>query len=464
MKNQENCSSNYLDVQKSWIKLAKIDYSFYCEYTHRGIWKTAKHLELICGKLEEVEKGNIKKLMIFMPPRHGKSMSVTETFPSYYIGKKPSRRVIEVSYGGDLAQKFGRANRQKVEQYGKDIFDIEIAYGNASNTNWGIEGHRGGMISSGIGGSITGEGADLMLIDDPIKNREEADSITYREKLWAEWQNTLLTRLHPDGAIIIILTRWHEDDLAGRILSQEGSEWDVLSLPAEADDNDILGRTEGDPLWPEHGFDLEWLKKKKREVGTRTFTSLYQQKPSPSEGSLFNRSWWKFYKVLPSRFDEVIQSWDCTFKDGAANDYVVGQVWGKVGADKYLIDQTRGQFDIVATMSAIRTLSYKHPTASLKLIEDKANGPAVISMLKREISGIVAVNPEGGKEVRAQAVTPDIEAGNVYLPDPSICSWTHDFIEECSNFPNGKNDDQVDSMTQALNRLNSNNNFRCEVI
>ena len=457
MNEPKNFSQIYSTAQKRWIDLARLSYKFYCAYTHKGFWKTARHLELICNKLEQVEQGKIKKLMIFMPPRHGKSMSVTETFPSWFIGRNPSRRVIEVSYGSDLAQKFGRANRQKLEEYGKKVFNIEISSVNASSTNWGIQGQRGGMISSGVGGSITGEGADLLIIDDPIKNREEADSITYREKLWNEWQNTLLTRLHLNAATIIILTRWHEDDLAGRLLLQEANEWDILSLPAEAEDDDILGRQEGEPLWPEHGFGNDWLAEKKRAVGSRTFTSLYQQRPSPDEGSLFNRNWWKFYKILPSKFDEIIQSWDCTFKDGANNDYVVGQVWGRVGADKYLIDQVRDKLNIVGTMSAVRSLSAKYPLSNLKLIEDKANGPAVIEMLKREISGIVPVNPEGGKTVRAQAVSPEIEAGNIHLPDPSICNWVHDFIEECSVFPNGKHDDQVDSMTQALNRLNKPN-------
>jgi len=165
------------------------------------------------------------------------------------------------------------------------------------------------------------------------------------------------------------------------------------------------------------------------------------------------RNWWQYYRQTPDRFDEVIQSWDMAFKDTKTADFVVGQVWGRKGADKYLLDQVRDRMDFPATVQAVRSLSAKWPQARNKLVEDKANGPAVIATLKNEIPGLIAVNPEGGKVVRAQAASPDIEAGNVYLPDPSVAPWVHDFIEECAAFPNGANDDQVDAMTQALIRF-----------
>ena len=395
--------------------------------------------------------------MIFLPPRHSKSMTVSETFPSYFIGKNLNRRVILVSYGESLARKFGRANKLKLEEFGEEIFGISIGRNNASVTNWGIEGYRGGMISAGIGGGITGEGADLLIIDDPIKNRSEADSKTYRDKVWSEWQNTLYTRLQPDGAVIIILTRWHEDDLAGRLLNPEYGEvedWDIIKLPAIAEENDLLGREIGEPLWPEFGFDAKWVEETKVAVGTRTWASLYQQRPSPQEGSIINRKWWQYYKKAPEQFDEVIQSWDCSFKETEDGSYVVGQVWGRKGADKYLLDQFRARVDFTETLRAIRNMTAKWPQARLKLIEEKANGPAIISALRREISGIVPVNPQGSKEARLHAVAPDIEAGNVYIPDPSIAPWIHDYVEELAAFPNAPNDDQVDATSQALERLN----------
>lgn len=437
--------------------MAKVDYEYYVEYVHRGLYIHGEHTKLICRKLEQVEQGKIKRLMIFLPPRHSKSMTVSETFPSYFIGKNLNRRVIMVSYGGSLAQKFGRANKDKLDDYGEAIFGIKLSKDNKSTTNWGIDGFRGGMISTGIGGGITGEGADLLIIDDPIKNRQEADSITYRDKVWDEWQNTLYTRLQPNGAVIVILTRWHEDDLAGRLLNPDYGlveDWDIVKLPAVAEDeNDLLGRAIGEPLWPDYGFDDTWVENTKKVVGSRVWAALYQQRPAPTEGNIVKREWWQYYDKLPDNIEEVIQSWDFTFKGGEESDYVVGQVWGRKGADKYLMDQFRGRLDFTESIKAIRTLSSKYPEARLKLIEDKANGPAIITTLRGEIGGIVPINPRGTKEARANAVAPDIEAGNVYLPRPSIAPWVNEYVEEWASFPNGQNDDQVDATTQALDRL-----------
>lgn len=436
--------------------LAKTDYEYYLEYVHKGLYQHARHTKLIANKLKEVEEGKNKRLMIFLPPRHSKSMTVSETFPSYFIGKNLNRRVILVSYGDSLARKFGRANRNKLEEYGEEIFDVRLSKDNSNVTNWGIEGYRGGMISAGIGGGITGEGADLLIIDDPIKNRSEADSSVYREKVWDEWQNTLYTRLQPDGAVIIILTRWHEDDLAGRLLNAEYGEvedWDIVRLPAIAEENDLLGREIGESLWPEYGFDRKWAEDTRIAVGSRVWASLYQQRPAPAEGNIVKREWWQYYNELPENLDEVIQSWDLSFKETEDGSYVVGQVWGRKGANKYLIDQIRARMDFTKTLKAIRNLTRKYPIARLKLIEEKANGAAIISTLRQEISGIVPVNPKGSKEARASAVSPDIEAGNVYLPSPNIAAWINDFIEEWAAFPHGGNDDQVDATSQALDRL-----------
>ena len=424
------------------------------EYVHHGLYKPAKHTELMAQKLMDVEQGKIKRLMIFLPPRHSKSMTGTETFPSFFIGKNPNRRVITVAYGDTLAKRFGRLNKQKINEFGPDLFGLELATDNASVSTWDIQGHRGGMLSVGVGGPVTGQGADLLMIDDIVKNRQEANSQVYRDMVWNEWESTLYTRLHPNGAVVLIMTRWHEDDLAGRLLKQDPDGWEVLSIPCEAEDeNDPLGRSIGDPLWAEHGFDKKWMEETKRAVGSSTWASLFQQRPAPAEGDMIKRKWWKFYKGLPPTFDFRCQSWDMAFKDKKDSDFVVGQVWGRRGADFYLLDQVRGQMGLPATLTAVRTLSGKHPLAYAKYVEDKANGPAVIQMLNQQISGLIAVNPEGGKIARVAAVSPVIEAGNVWLPDPSIAPWVHDFIEECAAFPVGKNDDMVDCMTQAIIKM-----------
>lgn len=442
-------------------ELARRHYVNYCELVHHGRWQRADHLNLVCNELEKVLTGETKRLMIFMPPRHGKSMTVTKTFPSYYLGKNPNKRVIEVSYGDELAKEFGEANRAKVMEFGHQLFGINLSMSQATKTNWNLQGYDGGMISAGIGGVITGKGADLLLIDDPIKNRAEAESETFRKRAIEAYQSDIRTRLHSGGAIIIILTRWHEDDLAGWLLNPENGEpedWKILSLPAICDDeeNDLLHRKSGQSLWPKGGYDEKWAVETKKAVGSYAWASLYMQRPSPSEGGMFKRAWWKFYKVLPSRFDQIIQSWDCTFKDKKESDYVVGQVWGKIGADRYLLDQVRGQMSFTETLTAIKALTSKWPKAIAKLVEDKANGSAVIDVLKKEISGIVPVEPEGGKVVRATAVTPLAEAGNLHLPDPSIAPWIGDYIEEFAVFPNGAHDDQVDSTTQANIYFNGN--------
>ena len=429
-------------AQAAQDELARRSFRDYVVRVHRGNYNHFRHTEYIAEKLEPIANGEQKHIIIEMPPRHGKSMTVTESFPSYFLLKNPEKRVIAASYSDALARKFGRLNRDKLNEYGPPLFNVSLSSVNAAQNNWGVESKRGGMIATGIGGSITGEGADLLIIDDPFKNKEEADSPTIREKVWGEWEATLSTRLHKGGSVIVIMTRWHEDDLVGRLLERSPYDWERIRMPATAEDeNDLLGREIDEALCSELGFD----------------EALYQHRPSPGEGNVFTRGWCHYYKKTPSRFDEIIQSWDCTFRDNKSSDYVVGQVWGRVGANRYLLDQVRARMDLPTTMQSIRNLTAKWPQAKAKLIEDKANGPAVIQMLKREISGLIPVNPDGGKEARAHAVSPEIEAGNVFIPDSSIATWVNDFVEETASFPNGTNDDMVDSMTQALNRLGGKN-------
>ena len=366
--------------------------------------------------------------------------------------------MITTAYGDSLARKFGRLNKSKIDEYGEELFGLTLNDENASNNNWGLKGFRGGQISTGIGGSITGEGADLLIVDDPYKNHEMAFSEVQREKVFNEWQNTLLTRLHKGASVIVVQTRWHEDDLVGRLLKAEPEKWDLINFPAIAEDHDILKREIGDPLCPELGFDEEWAENKHFEVGSKVWASLYQQRPSPESGDFFKRDWIQFYKVLPE-LEEIMISVDASFKDKKGSDFCVIQVWGKKGANKYLIDQVRDRMAFPATVAAIRSVAAKYPKAHAKLIEDKANGTAVIDYLKNEITGMIPVEPQGGKESRASAISPQWEAGNVYLPHPSNAFWINDFIEELVQFPNAKHDDMVDAMTQALARWQTALNF-----
>lgn len=443
----------YIEVMAE-NELCRRLYSEYLIKVHHGMYKPLQHTQYLAERLQAIADGEQKHIIVEMPPRHSKSMTITETFPSYFIGRNPNKHVIATAYSEGLARKFGRLNRNKLVEFGADIFDIRMANDNSTATNWSVGDYTGGMVATGIGGSITGEGADLLIIDDPIKNNAEAQSETIRNKIWDEWETTLSTRLHKGASVIVVMTRWHEDDIVGRLLERSPYEWERIRMPAIAEDeDDLLGREVGEPLSAELGFDEHWAELKKQEVGSKTWNSLYQQRPSASEGNIFKREWWQFYERAPRKFDRMIISWDLTFKGNDSNDYVVGQVWIKKGADKYLIEQIRGQMDFPETLQAVKNLARKYPQAKEILIEDKANGPAVISSIKREVSGIIPITPRGSKVARAQAITPQIESGNVFLPRNR--TFVDDFIEECASFPTGAHDDCVDSLSQALDRLAS---------
>jgi len=446
-------------LYETYIDLVKSNYAAYVQYVHEGRWIPAKHLLFVCDNVQRFIETDTGKpfdiLIISMPPQHGKSQSITETLPSWFLGKWPEKRVIEVSYNDTFAQKFGRRNRDKIKNYGKSLFDIELSKVKDSNEEFELSNNIGGMISRGIMSGITGNPAELIIIDDPVKTKEEAESETDREKKWDEWDNSIKTRCAAGAKVIVIMTRWHEDDLAGRMIMNLPKYVKVINLPCEAEGNDILGRKTGEALFPEIGKGNDWKDAFKESYctseGKRSWQALYQGRPTAQEGNLIKRKWWKYYSLIPERFDQAIQSWDCAFKDSDGSDYVVGTVWGRVGADKYLLDLVRDHMDLPTTIQAVEQLSNKWPDAWLKLVEDKANGPAVIQMLQHKVPGLVGVNPEGSKLARVQAILPHIEAGNVYLPENA--TWLSDFVEECSAFPQGKNDDQVDSVSQALIRL-----------
>ncbi|GAN11064.1 phage terminase, large subunit [Mucor ambiguus] len=440
---------------------AKTNYYDYIKYVHDGLYKDSRHGLFIAEIIQEAidrKKDMVAGVIpmenqyigLSIPPRHGKSMTITETLPSYYLGHFPNDRVIEGSYNTTFASKFGKKNLQKMTRYGEELFGLQVSPTSKSSSDWDIDGTRGGMISRGILAGVTGEGADLMIIDDPIKNREEADSQVYRDKMWGEWIDSFSTRLHPGAICIFIMTRWHEDDLIGRLRNPEYGQpvpMNMINLPLEAEEGDLLGRDPGEPLWPER-YSYNFIESRKRYPSS--FNALYQGSPTSQEGNMLKRHWWKYYDVLPPIASKLI-SVDAAFKDSDDSDYVVIQVWGKNQANMYLIDQVRAKMNFMATVQSIRNIHAKHPDALWKLVEDKANGSAIISTLHSQIGGIIPVNPEGGKIARVNAVSAFIESGNVFIPRQA--EWIHDFVEEAASFPNGKHDDQVDAMSQALHRF-----------
>jgi predicted phage terminase large subunit-like protein len=412
------------------------------------------HLRKLCDALEAVERGDCKRLMVSMPPRHGKSETCSVKFPAWFLGRNPDKEFIVAGHTASLVEGFSRRARGDFEVYAPTVFGYSLSQSSGSVQQWGVEGHRGQLHAAGLGGSLTGKGGNVLLLDDPVKDAEAAQSEVQREAAWAWYCTTFRTRLAPGGAIIVVQTRWHEDDVAGRLIKEEkngGEKWDKLVMPA-VDDTGTFSVFDGPVLWPER-FSRDELLATKRAVGSRVWEALYQQRPSTPDGHVFLRKWWRWYLKRPERFDQVVQSWDMAFKDTKSSDYVVGQVWGRRGADKYLLDQVRGRMTFSETCAEVQALSKKWPQARKKLVEDKANGTAVLDSLKHIVPGLVAVNPEGGKEARAYAIQPDCEAGNVYLPDRALCPWVDDFVEECAQFPFGGHDDQVDAMTQALIKM-----------
>lgn len=439
-------------------------------------------LDVIDQALVDVENGDCDRLIISMPPQEGKSTRVTKVGPLWFLLRNPERRVVVASYAESLAQEFGRDIRSHITTNRGDEgtldLGLRIAPDNGAVTSWKLADHRGGVRSVGIAGGLTGRPADIIFIDDPISNMEQAESKTYRDRAWSFWTSVARTRLAPGAPVVLILTRWHHDDLAGRILaSAEGHRWRVVNIPAQADydpdkgETDPLGRLPGefmesarvDERTGRQRTPADW-EATRREVGPRVWNALYQGAPSPERGGIFPADWPRYtrrpYLEQPDgtrrvldNFDTVIQSWDLAFKGTDQSDYVVGQVWGRTGHQAWLLDMVRARLDFTATIQAIEDMRARWPQAHGIFIEDKANGPAVITSLSARVPGIIPVEPDGGKYARAVAVQPFTAAGNVLLPDPSLLPAVTYLTEEAADFPNGQHDDTVDALTQALNRL-----------
>jgi predicted phage terminase large subunit-like protein len=442
------------------------------------------HVELIDETILGALAGDLPPRIIFeAPPRHGKSEMVSKYLPAWYVGTFPDKRVMLSSYEAEFAATWGRKARNILEEVGQPLFGVNVAEDARARNLWEARlswtpedpdlydwnaGEGGGMITAGVGGPLTGKGADLLIVDDPVKNREEADSATYRKRAWEWWQSTAYTRLEPGGVAIVMQTRWHEDDLAGKLLAEMaagGEQWHVVRLPALAEGTDPLGRDPGAALWPER-YDEEALAAIRTAVGTYVWEALYQQRPAPIEGGIFKDAWWQQYQPFkwPRIPDAVVQSWDFAFKKKSDTDYVVGQVWAAKGADRWLMAQIRDRMSYTEMKAALRALTAwvaEQGFASHRIyVEDKANGSAIISDLRSEIGGLIAVDPKESKEARAHAVTPQIESGNVFIPEGLIPAprgyeptRTEVFVGEHRSFPNATNDDQVDALSQALSKL-----------
>lgn len=406
--------------------------------------------------LVENPRPGIKGLIVNVPPQYGKSELCSHWLPVWYLDKFPNRRVIEISHEADLAVYFSREARDTILNDSAEPMprlNVRISPKTESVSEW-MTTKQGGMLARGIRGSVTGRPGDLIIMDDPIKDLVQAHSKTWREAVWGFFRSVLLPRLSLVGLVVIVMTRWHEDDIVGRLLSTEyegdPNDWVVLKIPAIAREDDALGRPVGAPL-PKPGESVEAARVRlattKVDLGSYLFAGLYGQEPSEPEGTIFKRKWWQYYREMPTDLDYVFTSWDMAFKDTKDSSYVVGQAWGVRQAEWFLLDQVRDRMDFPTTKKEFGTFATRWP-ARRHLVEDKANGPAIIAELKATIAAIVPVTVKGSKEARAHAVTGKIEAGNVYLPVNA--PWLGDYLGELAEFPNGANDDQVDATTQAL--------------
>ena len=461
-KDNERLKKKKLALKIAGRKAVNESYLKYVEIVNTSVnkdadWKRGKHLVYICNQIQEfIEKdtGNAYDIMVLsVPPQMGKSTSVTEALPAWFLGKNPDKSVIVLAYGDDLAQRFGRRNKEKIETFGKIFFDISLSKSKSANDDFELDGRKGRMITRGIMAGVTGNPAHLLIIDDPVRTREEAYSAVTREKIWQEWMSSAKTRLAGGAKVILIMTRWHEDDLAGQILKTEKNAVHI-NIPCEAEDNDVLGRKKGEALFPEIGKGTAWKDQMKASYiageGLDAWNAMYQGRPSVQGGNIFKRDWFKFYTDLPTMYQTII-SVDAAFKDTKTSDFVAIGVWGKSGANVYLLDLINERMDFVRTLEVIRLMKRKYAEANMVLIEDKATGSAIISTLRQEIMGIVPVEPLGSKESRAYAIQPFVMAGNVWLPKNA--PWVEDYLDQMMRFPKSSKDDMVDMTTQALVRL-----------
>lgn len=357
-----------------------------------------------------------------------------------------------------------------------ELFGLSLDKGKANPKEWRIADHEGVCISAGYGGTITSNSANLMVIDDPVKNAVQADSEKDRDTKWDDFLMTLDSRMSAGGKIILIMTRWHENDLAGMLLETMPDQCKLINIPLIAEDkDDPLGRNKGEAILTEPNLppsmrkDTKWALKKKNiltntESGTRTWNALWQGRPSALEGNIIKREWWQFYESNAYeegtlKFDRMIMTVDAAFKDTKKNDFVAIGVWGKRNGRIYLVDMVNEHLSFTQTIRKIRVLSARHQKVKGVLIEEAANGSAIIQTLKKEsVMGVVAVQPDRSKEARVWDCSYYIEAGNVYLPRDKNFTW--ELIDQFAVFPNGKHDDIVDMSTMAIRRLANTNTMR----
>lgn len=392
-----------------------------------------------------------------MPPRHGKSLLVSEHFPAWYLGQFPDRRVILTSYEADFAATWGRKARRILEGHGPSLFGVTVDRSSSAGDRWDILGRRGGMGTAGVRGAITGKGADLLIVDDPVKNSEQANSFVIREAIWDWWQSTAYTRLEPGASVVLVQTRWHGDDLAGRILREMrdgGEQWDVVNLPALSRADDLLGRRPGEALWPER-YSATELARIRAAVGEYNFLALYDQDPQEDEGGVVKRSWLRYcevrgghyrllnpdgtvWRVIEAARMSRVQIIDCA----ATSDDVKKERSGRKASFSVIatfdvelrtgvtvwVDVRRGKWEFPQLKEEAKQ-AYADLGASWVGIEDEKTGRALIQELRLSGVSVRAISPGGkDKKTRAARWLNEMSQGHWFIPGSA--PWKGDLVKE----------------------------------
>lgn len=469
----------------------------FARYASGGTWKPAPHLLLLNYILLAAAAGErwAQRVIIEMPPRHGKSEFVSGFFPAWYLGLYPDRKVVLASYEATLAATWGQRNRDLLEAYGPDVFGVRVRQDSQAKNDWKIKNRRGGMFTTGMGGALTGRGAHLAIIDDPVKNAAEALSATYRERNREWYKSTLRTRMEPDGAIVVIQTRWHEDDLAGWLQEEFPDEWLVISLPAiaEADESITLPddsnrvawtRKAGQVLWPWR-FTLEDLERVRADLGGADghwWTALYQQRPTPLGGGILKPDQFRRFEVVaggylldapsgprlvPANSLQRFATMDLATSVKTQADYTALGVFGLAWPDLLVLDVLRRRMEGPdLPRIAARVWQAYHPAYfaveqagfQLSTVQDMRRG-APWEKPPRPQLPVKAVQPQGDKVSRALTLATRMAGGNVYLPKHAA-PWEAALVAEMALFPKGQHDDQVDMLAYgALEAMNYGDNL-----
>lgn len=425
---------------------------------HPG-FQVPAHLDLLDRAIVETATTG-GRLLVAMPPRHGKSELCSRFTPAWFLGTHPDKRVMLASYEADFAAGWGRRARDVLEQHGPSLFGVRVRADSSSAARWDLHEHAGGMVTAGVGGAITGRGADLLIIDDPVKSVEEAESDTYRDRLWEWWRGTAVTRLEPGGSVVVVMTRWHEDDLAGRLLSGEGGAWRVLRLPALAEEDDVLGRQPGEALWPTR-YDVETLARRREEMGSRLFAAEYQQEPTPAAGAIFRREWFRYYRPVADgafaldggRFVggsdyRRVMTCDLAVSTKTAADYTVLACWGVTKHQELLLlDLHRARMEGPDIVPALRRMYDRWHPAHVG-IESVAFQLSIVQEARRAGLPVRELRPDRDKVSRALTAAARMEGGAVYFP--ATAPYLGDLEAELLHFPAGRHDDMVDTLSYAI--------------